>query len=317
MTLSTSLTGEGALKQFPEFSKLSMGDRDQYERFIDGMPPIADIQFYALMVHWNGTDVNTVSLLNGNLILSYWIVGADKLNGVSLIGTHDTDKTLCELFDTQRALGQSAKVVHVPEFVVESIEHPELFRFTSERYMDEYVIDLTRHADVQSLPMFIRHRIKRFEKWLLRTGNTAEVRPIDISQESERTKLIGLVRAWEHKSAMNNAVKHINENIHVALNYGPELGLSVLGLFVSGELKAFMVYHDFDGTEYSAMSHLLIDEDIPHLLSYMVFVFSKWFVSNGKVLMNIDSDLGIPLIRGIKIAHRPCNFFRKYTIRPA
>jgi hypothetical protein len=61
----------------------------------------------------------------------------------------------------------------------------------------------------------------------------------------------------------------------------------------------------------------VIDNDIPYIFDYLVYAFSRWFFDKGVRYVNIDSDLGLPLARMLKVALGPVNYFRKYTIEPA
>jgi hypothetical protein len=48
----------------------------------------------------------------------------------------------------------------------------------------------------------------------------------------------------------------------------------------------------------------------------MTYEFSKWWLDEGVELANLHSDMGLPKLRIFKIALRPVELLRKYTIRP-
>ena len=73
-------------KTFPEFSKLTLNDREEYESYIKDFPPISDILFASIMVWWGALDGLAVSKLNDNLVISYWIPGDENTQDFLSLG---------------------------------------------------------------------------------------------------------------------------------------------------------------------------------------------------------------------------------------
>lgn len=71
-------------KTFPEFSKLTLNDKDEYEALIKDYPPVYDMMFIGRMTWWDQLDSAAVSMLNGNLVVSYWLPGDEKHSGLSI-----------------------------------------------------------------------------------------------------------------------------------------------------------------------------------------------------------------------------------------
>jgi hypothetical protein len=302
-------------KTFPEFSKLTLADRGKYEKLVHDFPPVADLQFYELVIHWNALDAASVSLLNGNLVLSYWMLGLEKNSGLSLIGTNDVDRTLCELFDHLRQTGQQVRLVHVPEFVVEHIQYTDMFRLKPERRFDEYILDLSKLNNMQEMKAF---QLKRVQKFMARTkGMRVVVKPIDLMSKQNQELMLRCREEWKNRGVINYIVRHVNDMIEVAIQQSEAVGLHALGLYVEGELKSFVLYCKPADKRYVIISHALESSEIPYTYDYMVYAFAGWWADQGITSVNIDSDLGIPLLRAIKIALGPSNYFRKYTIEPA
>lgn len=101
-------------KTFPEFSKLTLADREEYEGFVKDFPPIYDISFPGMMTRWNTFGEILVATLNGNLVIPYWLPGDEKRSGLSLVGTKDVDEPLCSLFDYLRSKNEPVRLVNVP-----------------------------------------------------------------------------------------------------------------------------------------------------------------------------------------------------------
>lgn len=92
-------------KTFPEFSKLILADRQKYEKLIADYPSVSDFQFTSLMTWYVGYQLEapSISTLNGNLILSYWLSGNEAHSGLSVVGTHAVDETICTICVSARS----------------------------------------------------------------------------------------------------------------------------------------------------------------------------------------------------------------------
>lgn len=309
------MAGEGSFKQFPEFSKLTINDRGRYERLIEHLPPIGDAQFYSLMVRWNAGDVPTVAIMSDNLVVSYWMPGNDRSSGISLLGDQEVDASICQIFDWQRSVGQQPRLVHVPEAVIVSIKHHELFVFEGERDFDEYIVRLDRLADVKTLPGLFRVRIKQFMR--RNKSRIVSVRSVDLKTLEARRAFLGIAQSWNGKGFINSAAKHVNDMIELAILSAPDLGLSALGLYIDDELAGFIMYYLPDDDDTIIITHSLVDTTRPYVYDYMIHAFSRWLLEHGVNFANLDSDLGLPVLRGVKLALGPVNYYRKYTVRPA
>ena len=154
-------------KTFPEFSKLRLEDKDEYEAFIKNFPPIYDTSFAGLMTWWNGLDNMSVSFLNDNLVIPYWLPGDEKHAGLSLVGTNSVDESICTIFDHLREKGEPVRLVNVPEFVVSQVKCPSMFNFKEDRRYHEYVLPFSNYYPLKSMPA---HRSRKVERQLARLG---------------------------------------------------------------------------------------------------------------------------------------------------
>src|ERR1700729_1753334 len=112
-------------KTFPEFSKLTIANKKEYEALISDYPPIYDLSFSSLMTWWNPLNSMCVAQLNDNLVMPYWLPGEGVHSGLSFIGTNKVDESLCVIFDYQQSKGEVPRLINVPEFVINSIQYPD------------------------------------------------------------------------------------------------------------------------------------------------------------------------------------------------
>lgn len=315
MPHTTQNSADKVFKTFPEFSQLTLNDRKQFEALTREYPPISDLSFGTLMTWWNMLNNPLISQLNGNLIVSYWLPGVENRSGLAVIGTEKIDETICSIFDHQRENGDTAKLVNVPEFVLEHIEHPELFAFNGMRAMDEYIVPVSKFYPLDHFVSFRRQRIRSFLNIVGK--ESIAVKAMDLSDRDIQQLLLDGNKIWAKKGSVNDVTKMENEAIDRAIFSGNALGLDCVGLFINDQLEAFCLYQLQNDKNYVILNYLKVNGKIPKLFEYMTFALGKWFTDRELVYVNIDSDLGLPSLRAIKLAAGPVNYFRKYQITPA
>jgi hypothetical protein len=303
-------------KTYPEFSKLTLGDRKKYETLIRGYPPLSDLSFATLMMWWNILDSCAVSILNGNPILSYWLPGDEKVSGLALVGTNEVDRTICAIFDHMRSKGEKPRLVHVPEYVIEHMAYGDLFTIKPERAYDEYILDISKYYPIRGAVSFRRHRVRRFEG--RHKPEDLIVKSLNLSDPDSYQMLLDFIERWQGKGVVNNiTINSANDTARYAMQEAGLIGVENVCLFVEGELAGYLLYIEPVDKRYVILCHIVIDNDIPYIFDYLVYAFSRWFFDKGVRYVNIDSDLGLPLARMLKVALGPVNYFRKYTIEPA
>ncbi|HEU4967228.1 MAG TPA: hypothetical protein VFT53_07220 [Candidatus Saccharimonadales bacterium] len=304
-------TSSQAFRAFPEFTKLTFQNRCQYEALIRNYPPVADISFPNLKVWWDYLDTCAVSRLHGNLVISYWFPGAEQYSGLSLVGTQNVDKSLCAIFDYLRDKGEEMRLVHVPEFVVAQIEYPELFVCKEERNFDEYILDMHALYPMNHLPTYRRHRLRKFLAQV--DQKRIAVKSLDLSAAENRRLLLG--KQWPAKG-INKFTKIFEDANRLQVDQADILGYDNVCIFIDDELAAYCMYHRAADVRYAVFVQAKVDYAIPRVLDYAVYAFAQWFVERGISYVNLDYDLGVPFLRMIMITLGPCNYFRKYTLRP-
>jgi len=301
---------------FPTFSKLTLAQREMYESVINRYPPIADLSFANLVNFWDSFDGLSISELNNNFVISYWLPGLEKHSGLSLIGTRKVDESISAIFDYQLLKGDAARLVNVPEFVVQNIRFPELYIIREQRALSECVVDIKKFYPLDGMISHRRWAVKRF----LNSFDTADIqiKSIDLSSEDNRQLLIDKVVELRAKRGTINKTYAIEQQAIVnAITNADTAGLENVCIFVQGELQSFCLYGLPSEEGYAIMSHARISYDLPHNFDYSVYAFAKWFAENDIKYVNLEADLGFMGMRMLKVLLGPANYFRKYTIEPA
>ncbi|MBP7807292.1 hypothetical protein KA047_02240, partial [Candidatus Saccharibacteria bacterium] len=169
--------GASHFKTFPEFTKLTLADREMYEGLTIRFPPTIQFSFPALLLWWGVIDDCLVSELNGNLVFSLWVPGMEKDSGFSVLGDKLIDETFCEIFDLQKRQGKSARIVHTPDFVIRNCKYPDMFKFTSEPGYDEPIVSVKDFSSIEGLPLAKRRHVRSYLVEF--DEKNIEVKPID------------------------------------------------------------------------------------------------------------------------------------------
>jgi hypothetical protein len=307
-------SADKVFKTFPEFSQLTLNDRKEYEKLVRDYPPISDLSFGTLMSWWNELENISIARLNDNLVMSYWFPGYEDISGLSVIGTNKIDETICEIFDHMRSRGDEPRLVNVPEFVLENIQYPDLFTYKNLRRADEYILPVSRFYPLDRAVSFRKQRVKSFLKYIGKESVT--VKFIDLNDLDITKAMMAKAGQWE-KGGINNIAQAETSSLKRALVTGNMLPFEAVGIFINGELEAFCLYQlPHQDARYVILSFFKYNNRISKLLDYAVYALGKWFSDREIIYVNIDSDLGIPSLRALKLALGPVNYFRKYEIKP-
>jgi hypothetical protein len=299
---------------FPDFIKLDLNHKDMYEEFVHELPPYSDISFTTLHIWWNLNGELSVSTLNGNLIIGYRLP-FDQLNsGYSLVGTHDIDVSLVTVLDYLGEKDLTKRLVHVPEFVIKQIAHPENFHLEEEIDYNEYIFDSQGLATLEgSLYGRIRRDMNHFYREV--DGKLLETRALDISSENTRGQLLEAIQRWgASRPAKNDPDNTEFQAIQRTLEHASLFDIQSLGLYIDGELHATTLFHKTRDQQYFIGHHMKTNPEIPGLFDYMMHQIARKALQDGVPFINAEMDLGIEGLRMHKMRLRPIDFLRKYTI---
>lgn len=302
-----------AFPTFPEFAPLTLNDRAEYERRVASYPPIADISFAALMGWWGLYHAPKVAILNENLVIDYPIDFDKDSTGLCLIGTNEVDESICAIFEYLREHGREVKLVHTPEFVIDHMRYPELFNFNPERNYDEYLIPLSNFYPAENSSAYQRHRVESFMNRM--EGSRVGVMPLDMSKQASKDLLINKTKEWPNKG-VNRLSEREREALINAIKNADRLGLHVACLKINDVVEAFMIFHAPADQKYITIEYARFSYRTSHLTNFAAFMFAEWSANLGVEYANLCMDYGKPILRVAKLALKPANFFRKYTLEP-
>lgn len=300
-------------KTFPEFTKLTLEHKDEYEAFISQYPPFSEYSFATIMTWWDALDSAAVSVLNGNLIISCWLPGDEDSSGLMLVGKQSIDETVCAIFDCLQARGEVAKLVHVPEFVISSMRYPEFFKLTPERDYDECIVPISGLYPLSEATDRLRWGV---DKFLARMrGSHIVAKSLDLRNPANQQLLLDRSAQWPQKGDINNTTSLEQEMMPLKVKQAGLLSIGNICIYIDDELAGFFLYQMPHDKRYVIASYARLNASIPRIFEYMVYTYAKHFADQGITYINLDFDMGLPVLRAAKLGLGPMNFFRKYTVQ--
>lgn len=303
------------LPKFPLFKALDIDDKAIYEELIKDFPPYSDITFSTLQIWWNLERQLEFTILDNNIVIKYYLPFDELNSGLSVIGTYNVDSAFQAIFSYLHEQKRPMRLVHVPEFVVESIKNKSNYDIDEESDYNEYILDPVGLSELQgSRHAKIRTQLNRFGRET--QNNNIEIRPINLADSVERTDLYSKIIEWEDKQKSNNDPDHTERDaLKRSLHNSEKLGTKNFGLYSDGELRAVLVYHETHDKNAYIINHIKVDYSIPYIYDYMVHHLAKIAHANKIDHLNIEMDLGIENLRRHKSDFQPIHFLKKYTIR--
>ena len=304
------------ISEFPNFTTLTIDDRELYESMVKEYPPYSDISFTTLHIWWDVEGKLEISQLNGNLIIKYYQPFDEENSGLSVIGINKLEETIKNIFDWQKLSNEKPKLIHVPEFTVNKILNLDNFDIKEEEDYKEYILDSEALSKLEgSLHGKNRRRINKFIREV--EGKNVELKQLDMSDENVKRELVEAIVAWEDSRGGENdpdktervVIKKVLDNYH-------KLGMMHEGLYIDGKLSAIILFHNPNQSEYYVLNHIKVDYSTPYIFDYLTHHIAGKATEKGIKYLNMEMDLGIENLREHKMGLRPIDFFRKFTITP-
>ena len=310
MILKTS----NAFSPFPEFGKLTLADKAEFDALVKDFPPIYDASFTGLMTWWSQLDNVSVSRLNDNLVIPYYLPGDEAHSGLSLIGTNKADESITTIFDYLREQGRPVRLVNVPEFVITNVQFHDMFIFKEERKYSEYIYPIARFYPLKNMPLYWRKKIQRAQKDI--DSGKIVVRSLDFHSETDSKLLLNAVNEWQSKGMNDYGLVEKDTIKETIINAAP-LDIENLCLFVDGKLHGFCLYNVPSDKRYIVVKHVKATHSSTLGFELIGYMFAKRFSELGITHVNLNADYGKLKLRMFMLALGPSNFFRKYIVEPA
>ena len=300
---------------FPYFQKLKLTDKKEYLEYYAGFDAYCDFSINNLWAWFNMHDTLSVAELHGNLVFSLDNPFDHDKHDFSVLGKNKPEHTLHRILRWQKSMGLPAKLIMVPEIMVETLHpHSKSLLILADRDNSDYVCEVERSYDAHgSIYTKYRNAVSNF------TRNNAEItiKEIDLSKVDriEKMRLINTLHRWDSTYRQSEQSRIEGASIDRCLNYSSDLlPVQCLQIYVGNELASFILYHYPPQKDYALGNYLRCNYEFHNIYDFAFSQFIKILHDRGITYANIEQDLGIPGIRKHKEKSNPAFFLNRYTV---
>ncbi len=289
--------------QYPDFKKVTIGDKDFFSSFCKEFPSYSDFNILSLL-SWNANEDNSFSILDENLVIRI----KDYLgegNVYSILGRNNIEESLHTLLQDMPQLS------FVPEDVILNLSSSEDFDIQPDRDSFDYIYSTQKVCETQG-PKFkhLRQEINIFTRMFPKY----EVKPLDINDSQVLKEIQDLSHKWFLDKGFDEE-KIIEEGgiINTYFKHLPFFESITLGLYVEGVMAAYLSSEVLN--KEIVLSHFgASNRDYNSSFYMMEYVTAKFLFENGYKFQNVEQDTGLEGLRKAKVSYNPDHFLKKYTI---
>lgn len=271
-------------------------------------PGYSDFNFISLL-SWNLHNSFSISRLYNNLVILFQDYVTNE-SSLTFLGHNELAQTTRELLIYSESSGFLPVLKLLPEHVAMPLAKLDEFRVEEDADNHDYIISLRNLAELAgSSQRHTRRLVKKFE---VLHGESVSYQTIDCGDRKIHQTLFDIF--LDREGAKDN--DHTNElaALKRLLHYSADLPIHARGLFVDGELRAFILFELEDQKKGSVGHFWKADAKLSGIYYYLLHRVSVELSAAGFEFMNIEQDLGIPGLRQAKQLLRPVSYLKKFTL---
>lgn len=306
-SVSLSVTKSvAAVPRFPELAPLSLEHRAVVARATAGAPPYSD-QVFASLFAWDIDATAGLAWIDDTLVLRLEDY-TSRQPFFTLFGGRSSITAARRLLFLARHGGCDPMLRLVPEPVADTLRRADDLSVRPERDHFDYVLCIERMATLEGSDLHMqRNRIARFER---RYGSVAGFRQIEPSPAFARDQLEPLLESW---SASKPPPPGELRALRRAFAHAETLDLALYGTFVDGRLVGFSIIEvlgeGWAVVHFEKNERALVGSGFAHRRAV-----ARALRARGCRRLNYEQDLGVPGLRRAKLACRPIDMLRKFTV---
>lgn len=299
------------IPQFPEYTAISLANKDEYELFIHQFQPYSDFNFVSLYSYDTEADAQ-LSNLNGNLIVRF----RDYLSNepfYTFLGNKYLVETANELLVAASRNNYRDTLQLIPESVIRSEPKlSETFLVSEDDANHDYILSVPALATFQGTKYANRrHQANKFENTFIH----AKIVHLDLPSDVVQSQIVTLFKEWERGKGeepddMNHellAIKRLMAASRVLklVSVGVYMGKKLIGFAVAEVLpRGYGIFHFVKGhPDYRGVTEILYRQIGREM--------KNWNCE----YLNIEQDFAFPGLRMSKQQWNPIAFLKKYTIK--
>lgn len=293
-----------AIAKFPNFSKLSLSDKEEIQTITSRFEPYSDFNFTSLFC-WNTASDTEVSILNDNLTIKL----PDYLSGepvYSILGDSKIDLSMEELF----VIASNLKLV--PEVTVKALKNDSKYKITEDEDNFDYIYELEKLANLSGAEL--KKKRNKANRFMNSFKDEVAVENIMLISKAHAKHIENVFLHWARAASKSpEETEAERKALMILLDNSESFPLVVTVIMTKSTIKAFSINEKLD--DQYAISHfekaLKIHEDIYPFLTTQVAGFLK---DMGCRYVNWEQDLGIAGLHQSKQSYQPYKMLKKYTL---
>jgi uncharacterized protein len=295
---------------FPQFRPLCADDKSYVDSFTKSYKPYSDFVFSNLWI-WNIEDKCKISALNGNLVVLFYEY-ATKESFLSFLGTNEVDKTIHTLYAYAKENGcrstfnfmPEETVLHITDNSIRILEDPDDFDYI---YSTSELATLTGYKYKNN-----RHLVNQFT----RAFPTATYIQKDIRLPEVQAELIELMQKNRAKKMLSEKSYYFKfEEIAFsrALKLSEIQPLLLSCVYLDKKLIGYSV-DEVIQKEYALSHFFIVDYSYTGVYDFLNTKTASYLSERGVQYWNWAEDLGIANLRKTKLAYRPVDFIKMFSL---
>lgn len=301
------------IPKFPHFKRLTLEDRDDFERLTHGWTHYTEYSFTTTF-SWNVLDSLEVSNLNDNLVIKFLDHSSNKYF-YSIIGLNDIEESLEEVFEHSKSTGSGDTMHFISHEIAEHVKGIEYLEIVEDPDNHDYVVSIKEFVELKGTQVENkRYKINLFER---KYGNHAAFKKLDLENDSHIRDIRTVLEKWKPPKDSYAPMELVIEfsALERMLKYHKHLKeIEIYGLYIHDNLEAFAVINITSPTMAIGQFEKA-NKDFAGIFEYLSYCVMKELHSRGITHINIQQDLGHPGIRQSKTAYWPITYQKKYSIR--
>lgn len=294
---------------FPNFKKLELADKEEFEKHTKKYAPYSDYNFVSIY-SYDTEDLIKVSQHLGNLVVMFTDYITNK-PFLSFIGNTNIVQTIDNLLAYSQNNNLPAELALIPEVAVMTDE--DLSQFTISEDADNY--DYVLSVDKIKTLSGNKYRGKRnFVNRFIYKYGIQEIKMLDLGSTAIHKEIEDLFFLWEkEKGKTRNETQTELTAIRRLLSASSSFNLIPIGIYLDNKLSAFSIDEAVQ-ENYAVIHFEKADTNYTGIFQYLKQSTAQHVATLGCKYINYEQDLAIPGLKQAKQSWGPVSYLKKYRI---
>ncbi len=293
---------------FDKFRRISIEDYETFQQVLKKYPPYSDFNFSSLYA-WSHSDRAKISLLNGNLVISFIDYGSKK-RIYSFIGNNLILDTVAKLAEYLRDK-PNCELKLIPHHVIKS--EPlikESFEVIADKDNHDYIY---KTEDIALMEAAIYHKKRNLYKRFTRDYQY-QVSFINLKSTESQEEILDVFDQWRlAKGKKLSGVKKELRTLTACFDLVHHNHLHLMTVTVQNKIAGFSIF-ELVNKNYAILHFQKNNPGYIGINEFLMRELCNHLVSQKIKFLNLEQDMGEERLRYSKRSYRPFKLLKKYRI---